>query len=278
MPPARRTFIAAMGAVDGDSLDEASRTATGRLSVGYGADPRSIGLEYVAGLALENVLDGPILIVKCAWTGNAGIGAFGAERLEAIRAFVSGIVENPGQYHPPYNKDAGHEIAGVIWFNGLQDRSNAEYGDQLKALLKKIGEGVATPSMPVVCLTVGDVLFDAQSRALPANRGMQALATAPDGAGRVARVDSRRWHNAEFEVLHGLFNKRKLAGNSDLGRRMASATTQRGRGHAPYYGSVSFYLLAGCDAGLQLATLIERLGGEPAIDRVTQEPKAEQDQ
>jgi alpha-galactosidase len=44
---------------------------SGKLSVGYGADPSKIGPEYAFGLSVAQKIDGPILIIKTSWGGKS---------------------------------------------------------------------------------------------------------------------------------------------------------------------------------------------------------------
>ena len=75
LPIAKRTYIANYGAfqaVDGDS--NITRYASGPLSIGWGSGYTKIGPEYGFGIAMEEKLDAPILIIKCAW-GNTQLAA-----------------------------------------------------------------------------------------------------------------------------------------------------------------------------------------------------------
>ena len=48
---------------------------------------------------------------------------------------IKGVLADPGQYHPAYDKGAGYEIAGFVWFQGFNDLVNRFYKD------KKVPEG-----------------------------------------------------------------------------------------------------------------------------------------
>jgi len=75
MPVAEKTRICGLGTIAGTRKDDSSNLACGKLSIGYGAGANHIGLEYAAGMALEREIDGPILLVKCAWNNSrASIG------------------------------------------------------------------------------------------------------------------------------------------------------------------------------------------------------------
>jgi hypothetical protein len=53
LPVAQRTYITGLGTIAGTPEGDSGNVASGKLSVGYGANERSIGLEYAAGMALE---------------------------------------------------------------------------------------------------------------------------------------------------------------------------------------------------------------------------------
>lgn len=75
LPIAKRTYIANYGAFQspvGES--NITRLANGPLSIGYGSGYTKIGPEYGFGIAMEEKLDAPILIIKCAW-GNTQLAA-----------------------------------------------------------------------------------------------------------------------------------------------------------------------------------------------------------
>ena len=72
LPIAKRTHIYAFGHVTG-SGEQNRKSSGGPLTVGYGGGITTIGPEYGVGIALERVIDGPILLVKCSW-GNTALG------------------------------------------------------------------------------------------------------------------------------------------------------------------------------------------------------------
>ncbi len=75
LPIAKRTRIFGHGAIGGsEGTSGIDRSTQGPLSVGYGGGITSIGPEYGVGIALERLVDAPILLVKCSW-GNTSIAA-----------------------------------------------------------------------------------------------------------------------------------------------------------------------------------------------------------
>jgi len=299
MPVAKRTRIVALGAVAGTPRGDAGNVTLGPLSVGYGGGIDTIGPEYAAGMALEREVDAPVLIVKCAWNdGRSSIsqlwrassldGVETPREKEAREAWnksnpdkarpapektgrpawawervlpqVKDVLGNLKTYHPDYDPQAGHDIAGMIWFQGLSDRRNPEYALHLEAILREFRNHIGRPDMPVVCATVGDMPFRGESDDTPVNRAMREVANIPAFRGTIDLVEAYRWFPSEFSVLGGLFHKRKLSNRSGEGKALqdviTEATSVRGRHRPPYLGSASFYLLAGDEAGARLAKMI----------------------
>jgi len=305
LPVAKRTRIVALGTVAGTPKGDAGNETRGPLSVGYGASIDTIGPEYAAGMALEREVDAPILIVKCAWNdGRSSISQlWRASSLDGVETpaekeareawnrsnpdnprpapeetgrpawaweralpHVKEVLGNLKTYHPEYDPKAGHEIAGMIWFQGLSDRRNPEYALHLEAMLREFREFVNRPDMPVVCATVGDMPFRGESDDTPVNRAMREVANIPAFRGTVDVVETYRFFPSEFSVLAGLFHKRKLNNRSGEGKALQDVITEStsvmGRRSPPYLGSASFYLLAGDEVGTRLARMIR--GERPA--------------
>jgi hypothetical protein len=75
LPIAKRTHIYACGALTFPTgTSKIQKEANGPLSIGYGSGYTTIGPEYGFGIAMEEKLDAPILIVKCSW-GNTALSA-----------------------------------------------------------------------------------------------------------------------------------------------------------------------------------------------------------
>jgi hypothetical protein len=248
---ATRTAITAAG--------DSGNLTGGKLTIGYGANERSIGLEYAAGLALEQQLDGPILIVKCAWDSRRSMADFwrmpvsaGTESAEELvdepgwawtqtLAAIRKVLADPGKYHPDYDPKAGFEPAGLIWFQGSYDKDNPAYAAQLASLLGDVREVVGEPDLPVVCATVGTMYFKGESDAHPVNQGLRAVAALPGFKGSVDVMDSYRWRPSELALLQSMIKKRRIKPDTAMQETLRHA------------GEGSFYLLAGHEAGSRLA-------------------------
>jgi alpha-galactosidase len=134
----------------------------GKLTAGYGSrsnpneDGGKIGPEFTFGLAMEQVYDGPILLIKTAWGGkslntdfrspSAGpykLNAFQRDlyakqgkdltQWEADKAQATGryyrlmidhvkkVLSDPKRVCPAYDEREGYDIAGFVWFQGWND-------------------------------------------------------------------------------------------------------------------------------------------------------------
>jgi hypothetical protein len=72
LPIAERTHISAYGEVSGGPTDwEYDFVTDGVLSLGYTTWPTACGPEYPFGISFERLVDGPVLLIKCAWGGTS---------------------------------------------------------------------------------------------------------------------------------------------------------------------------------------------------------------
>ncbi len=141
------------------SIGSSEEEKIGKLSVGYGAEPRGpkIGPEYTFGLYMQKLMpDQPILIIKTSWGGKSlntdfrppsappyefneaqlegfakqkkDISVIKAEKVKATGHYyqlmmehVNGVLADPSRVYPDYDTKAGHELAGFVWFQGWND-------------------------------------------------------------------------------------------------------------------------------------------------------------
>ena len=136
----------------GSSKDE----KMGRLTVGFGAESQipKIGPEFSFGIYMHKTLQEPILIIKTAWGGkslntdfrtpSAGPYTFNENQLEnfakqdkevaeqqkqkddatgvyyrLMLEHVQHVLSDIGRVYPEYDQTEGHELAGLVWFQGL---------------------------------------------------------------------------------------------------------------------------------------------------------------
>ena len=248
LPVAKRTYITGLGTISVTPEGDSGNAASGKLSVGYGANERSIGLEYTAGMALEQNIDAPILIIKCAWDSRQNLSDFWSQKAsKQTMAYISKVLSDPGKYHPDYDPKAGFEPTGLIWFQGASDKDNPDYAAQLASLLGDVRKAVKNPKLPVICATVGGMYFKRESDDHGANAGMKAVAAMPDFKGTVDVLDTYLWRPSEQSLLRSMIRKRRLKPDTVMQETLRNA------------GNGSFYLLAGHEAGSRLAKLASEI-------------------
>lgn len=140
------------------SIGSSSEEKFGKLTAGYGPEGRGpkIGPEFTFGLRMEQLDDGPVLIIKTAWGGkslhtdfrppSAEPFEFSAAQLERfekqgkdVDEIKAAKVEATGHYYrrmldhvrtvlsdikrvvPSYDEQAGYELSGFVWFQGWND-------------------------------------------------------------------------------------------------------------------------------------------------------------
>ena len=141
---------------------EGNGEVNGKLTAGFGArgdarkDDGKIGPEFTFGLAMDEALKEPVLIVKTAWGGKslhtdfrppgAGPYAFSEAHLETLRKrgkeaeaeraakvaetgryyrlmieHIRGVLADPARVCPAYDAQKGLELSGFVWFQGWND-------------------------------------------------------------------------------------------------------------------------------------------------------------
>jgi len=146
----QRAWISSVGSSDQEQ--------TGRLTAGFGAanaGPK-IGPEFTFGLTVEQLVDGPVLIIKTAWGGkslhtdfrppSAGPFSFSEAQLEAISRrgkdlaviqaekrqatgrfyrlmidHVRNVLADLPRVVPDAAVEGGYELSGFVWFQGWND-------------------------------------------------------------------------------------------------------------------------------------------------------------
>lgn len=161
----------------------------GRLTTGFGADDDKIGPELMCGIHLREALDQPILIIKAAWGGKSlhtdfrppgakpetAAGGLKKAKPEAVGhtyrqaiSYVRKVLADPGAYCPAYDKAAGYELAGFVWFQGWNDmvagnvypdRARAGgydgYSELLTQLIADVRKDLKSPALPFVIGVMG---------------------------------------------------------------------------------------------------------------------------
>ncbi len=193
---------------------------SGPLSIGYGGSPDKIGPELGFGLALEQKLDAPILLIKTAWGGKSlhydfrppSAGPYELSKDEAKKENAQKIKENAGlnfrlmnsavqevlkdlkKHHPEYDASVGHEIAGFVWFQGFNDQFSPAFRDNYKnnmiAFVKDVRQEYQVPNMPFVIGVLGTGVTKEGVDKNAVSVGQRAAAAAPEFKDTVVAVES----------------------------------------------------------------------------------------
>ena len=185
----------------GSSKDE----KMGRLTVGFGAESQipKIGPEFSFGIYMHKTLQEPILIIKTAWGGkslntdfrtpSAGPYTFNENQLEnfakqdkevaeqqnqiddapgvyyrLMLEHVQHVLSDIGRVYPEYDQTEGHELAGLVWFQGWNDMVDRgtypkrdqeggyqKYSDVMAHFIRDVRKDLSAPELPIVIGVLG---------------------------------------------------------------------------------------------------------------------------
>jgi hypothetical protein len=284
LPIAERTYITAVGEVSGGE-------ANGVLTLGYAKWADACGPEYPFGISFEQMVDGPVLIVKSAVGGtsvhvnwrppslaNAETPIEKAVREAAGKdpqtgtgplwlrtmAHIKQVLSDPGQYHPDYDPKAGYELAGVVWFQGWNDMGNPAYGEQLVHFIKDFRKEMNSPELPFVCGLAGHSGWAKNTFSGNVNGGMLYASKQADLKGTVDVVNTLPYMPIELGLLKSVEAAygRESDEYKEAERIISRATCKDG---THYFGSAKFIYLTGDAMARKLANLLA--GGEPTIHK-----------
>ncbi|WP_145195977.1 sialate O-acetylesterase [Planctomycetes bacterium Poly30] len=159
---------------------------TGQLTAGFGAEAGGpkIGPELSFGMAMEEALDEPILIIKTAWGGkslhsdfrppSAGPSASSQDEQATGKYYrlmiehVRKVLADIERVYPGYDAERGFELAGFVWFQGWNDMVDqgayprrAEpggydaYSRVLTHFIRDVRRDLAAPELPFVIGVLG---------------------------------------------------------------------------------------------------------------------------
>jgi alpha-galactosidase len=183
---------------------------TGRLSVGFGADPDRIGPELGFGHVLGEALDEPVLLIKLAWGGKSlgkdfrppssggEVGPYFTEIVKRTRAVLGDLTA-----HVPELGGRRYELAGFGWHQGWNDRINQafneEYEKNLANFIRDIRKELGEKNLPFVIAETGmSGPAEKHPRALSLMKAQAAVAEHKEFRGNVAFVSTRAfWRDKE---------------------------------------------------------------------------------
>ncbi|MHC4202016.1 MAG: sialate O-acetylesterase [Planctomycetota bacterium] len=232
----------------------------GPLKPGFGGEMTgntSFGPEYTFAIHMQKHLKEPILIIKTAWGGRDLLQQFrppSAGKYEKdkdrhgnptghyyslIIRHVKEVLADPGKYHPGYDKNAGYEIAGFVWFQGFNDlvgrypakdgkgpKDFSEYSRLMACFIRDIRKDLKAPKMPFVigAIGIGGPIENPKDNQYSLREAQVAPASLPEFKGNVAAVRTEHYWDMEL--------KRIQAKVSEAARRKLQAETPKLGGRA----------------------------------------------
>jgi alpha-galactosidase len=182
----------------------------GKLTVGFGAGPDTIGPELGFGWVVGEAFEEPVLLIKLAWGGkslavdfrppSAGgeVGPFYKEIVNRTKTLLKDLKKEF-----PELGDRGYELAGFGWHQGWNDRINQaftdEYETNLAHFIRDIRNDLGVPKLPFVIAETGmGGLTEKHPRALKLMKAQAAVAEYEEFKGNVAFVGTRAfWRTSD---------------------------------------------------------------------------------
>ncbi|MDO5970630.1 NPCBM/NEW2 domain-containing protein [Flavivirga aquimarina] len=204
------------------ATDKFNVVKTGKLTVGYGAFPTTIGPELEFGNIIGDHFKNKVLLIKTTWGGKSlavdfcppsAVSTSGYHEIPAkakdtgyyyvqMLSTIYKVLDSLHKHVPDY-KGEGYEIAGFGWHQGWNDRvnkkANAAYQSNLIHLIKDVRRDLSSPNLPFVIASTGMKGWnDKDPRALSLMNAQLAVANHTEFNGNVAAIDTRDfWRDIE---------------------------------------------------------------------------------
>jgi hypothetical protein len=209
--------------------------AKGPLQPGFGGElteTTTFGPEYTFAIYMQKHLNEPFLIIKTAWGGRnllqqfrpPSAGKFEKDKdshgnptgqyYNLIVKRVNEVLADPGKYHPAYDKAAGYEIAGFVWFQGFNDligdypggkqnKDYSEYSRLMACFIRDIRKDLKAPKMPFV---IGVMGIGGVGEQPTFRKAQEAPAALPEFKGNVAAVRTEQYWDPELARIQKKLN------------------------------------------------------------------------
>ncbi len=181
---------------------------TGGLTVGYGAKEDRIGPELQFGNVVGDHYDEPVLLIKTAWGGKSiavdfrppssggEVGPFYTEFLQHVSDVLANL-----DTHFPQHAGRDHELVGLGWHQGWNDRVNQAHNDEyetnLANFIRDVRTELAIPDLPFVIAETGMSGHEEEHpRALSLMAAQYVVAQYEEFAGNVAFVGTKDYYRA----------------------------------------------------------------------------------
>ncbi len=149
----------------------------GKLTAGFGARNDTIGPEFMFGITMDKLHEGPVLLIKTAWGGKSlhtdfrppsaspeGAGTY----YRRMIAHVERVLADPQKVVPSYDPKEGYELAGFVWFQGWNDLVDQKaypnrgqpggydrYTEYLALMIRDVRRDLNAPKLPFVIGVLG---------------------------------------------------------------------------------------------------------------------------
>jgi hypothetical protein len=230
--------------------------AKGPLQPGFGGElteTTTFGPEYTFAIYMQKHLNEPFLIIKTAWGGRnllqqfrpPSAGKFEKDKdshgnptgqyYNLIVKRVNEVLADPGKYHPAYDKAAGYEIAGFVWFQGFNDligdypggkqnKDYSEYSRLMACFIRDIRKDLKAPKMPFV---IGVMGIGGVGEQPTFRKAQEAPAALPEFKGNVAAVRTEQYWDPELariqKKVDDAAHKEALARDPELAKGKSRA-------------------------------------------------------
>jgi alpha-galactosidase len=270
-----------------DDVWVANRGHYGKLAPGYGARRgdalgSNIGPEYAFGYFIGDKLKEQVLLIKYAPGGrslytnyrppSAGLpeGAdpkkFGEDYRNLV-SYVHDTLDNLKKRFPKYDKGAGYEISGFVWFQGYNDlfglESRRDYGKNLLNLIKDLRREFKAPEMKVVVgvMGVNGPRNEVNPKQKAVRDGQRFVNTVPEFKGNVKAVETATLlypKILEIKCAGWLYPERNLKKSPVTAQEKAMLSRATSAKGYHYFGSGRFFILAGKTFADTMLELLEQ--------------------
>ncbi|MEO6741173.1 MAG: sialate O-acetylesterase [Chthoniobacteraceae bacterium] len=219
----------------------------GKLTAGYGSrqkpeqDGGKIGPEFTFGLAMDQALQEPVLIIKTAWGGKSlyhdfrppSAGAFkrspadieknrhlekdSGQYYRLMMEHVQRVLADPKRVCPAYDAKQGFEISGFVWLQGWNDMVNrdvypipgkdskqpryADYSAVMADFIRDVRKDLKAPKMPFVIGVMGVGGSKPNEHVAAFREAMAAPAALPEFKGNVIAVQTAPFWSEELGAI-----------------------------------------------------------------------------
>ncbi len=175
----------------------------GKLTVGFGGGNDQIGPELGFGVVVGDAFEEPVLLIKLAWGGKSlakdfrppssggEVGPYYKEIIDRTKSILGDL-----KTHFPELAGRGHELAGLGWHQGWNDRVvqayNDEYEKNLANFIRDIRKDLGVKDLPFVIAEKGmSGANETHPRALSLMKAQAAVAEYLEFQGNVAFVGTK---------------------------------------------------------------------------------------